>query len=153
MSEAVPVIFADWPSGVKAMLAVDAACDSQRLSPRLLELVRLWCSVLNDCGYCIDLHRAKAAMAGVTVAILDGLAARRKNVVSDEAEHVALAYASALTSLSDDDDIADAASALPIHFDRQQISVLTTAIAQINAWNRMLRADKALSPTIAACLN
>jgi hypothetical protein len=41
LSAAPPAIFADWPDGVKAMLAVDAACDAQGLSPRLLELVRL----------------------------------------------------------------------------------------------------------------
>jgi AhpD family alkylhydroperoxidase len=152
MNQAVPAIFADWPGGVKAMLAVDVVCDSQGLSPRLLELVRLWCSILNDCGYCIGMHRAKAAMAGVAVATLDSLAERQENVVRDEAERTALAYASALTSLSNDEAIAHVASALPIHFDRHQISVLTTAIAQINAWNRMLRADEAMSPNITAFL-
>jgi AhpD family alkylhydroperoxidase len=149
MSAQTPAIFADWPGGVKAMLAVDAACDTQGLSLRLLELVRLFCSVLNDCGFCIDMHKAKAAALGVPVATLDALTENRDAAALNDAERAATNYALALTVLGDDAAIAEAASALHAHFDRQQISVLTTTIAQINAWNRMLRADKALSPPVS----
>ncbi|MEP3756162.1 MAG: hypothetical protein ABJM58_05635 [Alteripontixanthobacter sp.] len=48
---AMPAIFTIWPEGRDAMIAVDRQCEAQGLSQRLLELARLWCSVLNKCRF------------------------------------------------------------------------------------------------------
>jgi AhpD family alkylhydroperoxidase len=143
MSAAPPAIFAEWPSGVKAMLAVDAACDAQGLPPRLLELVRLWCSILNKCDFCIDMHRTKALAAGAPSALLADIIEQRSLTALAEDEQAALALATALTVLKHDAVMAEAKAALTQHFDQHQIITLTYVIAQINAWNRLARFDEA----------
>jgi AhpD family alkylhydroperoxidase len=105
---------------------------------RLLELVRLWCSVLNDCAFCIAMHRRKAKALGMADDLIGELVERRDIRALDESERAALAYASALTGLVA---IEEAKLALVGHFDPVQIVMLSYAIAQINAWNRLALSD------------
>ncbi len=141
MSAAKTGVFTAWPAGLNAMLAVDAACDTQGLSQRQLELIRLWCSVLNDCGFCIDMHRKKAIGLGVPLTLIDNLVERRDIRGVDASDRVALTYASALTVLMNDATLSEAKSALSEHFSPNDVITLTYVIAQINAWNRLARAD------------
>jgi AhpD family alkylhydroperoxidase len=131
-------VFAAWPDGLNAMLAVDAVCDASGLSPRLLELVRLWCSVLNDCAFCVAMHRRKAVAEGVEDGLINALVARQDLHEFGGRERVALDYATVLTKLSAD---GDAKAGLIGYFDPQQVIVLSYAIAQINAWNRLARTN------------
>jgi AhpD family alkylhydroperoxidase len=138
MSDLQTGVFAAWPEGLSDMLAVDAACDASGLPLRLLELVRLWCSVLNDCPFCIAMHRRKAKALGVPDDLIGELVERRDIRALDESEHATLDYASALTRLVA---IEDAKVALANHFDSTEIIKLSYAIAQINAWNRLALSD------------
>lgn len=138
-------VLGGWPDGLNAMLAVDAACDAQGLSPRLLELVRLHCSVLNNCDFCIAMHTEKTLTLGVAPVLVDAIRSQRDLGGLDEGEQAALAYSVALTRLDQHDTatIATKASALLQHFKPEDVVVLTYAVAQINAWNRLARADSA----------
>lgn len=141
----LPPVLGAWPDGLQAMLAVDVACDAQALPLRLLELVRLHCSVLNSCDFCIAMHTEKSLNLGVAPTLVDDIVSRRSLGGLDEAERTALAYAAALTRLDQNDaaTIAARASALRQHFRPKAVIVLTYAVAQINAWNRLARADPA----------
>jgi AhpD family alkylhydroperoxidase len=138
MSEVQMGVFTAWPAGLKAMLAVDAACDASGLPLRLLELVRLWCSILNGCAFCIKMHRRKASALGVSDGVIDSMIERRDSSGLDDGERAALAYAEALTGLAA---IIGAKAALAAHFDHVEIIKLSYAIAQINAWNRLVLSD------------
>jgi AhpD family alkylhydroperoxidase len=138
MNRAQTGVFTAWPDGLKTMLAVDAASDAGGLPLRLLELVRLWCSVLNDCAFCIAMHRRKAKALGVPEDLIAALVERRDSSGLEDRERAALAYAKALTSLAE---IKDAKVALADDFDHTEIIKLSFAIAQINAWNRLALSD------------
>jgi AhpD family alkylhydroperoxidase len=134
MSDGQVGVFTAWPEGLNAMLAVDATCDASGLPLRLLELVRLWCSILNGCAFCIKMHRRKASALGVSDDMIDALVERRDSSGLDDGERAALAYAKALTELNV---IEETKVALAAHFDQWEIVVLSYAVAQINAWNRL----------------
>jgi AhpD family alkylhydroperoxidase len=138
MSDVQAGVFTAWPEGRKAMLAVDAACDAGGLPPQLIELVRLWCSVLNDCAFCIAMHQRKAKALGVADAFIEAIVEQRDRWGLDDGARTALDYATALTNLVAID---EAKAALADHFDHQQIVMLSYAIAQINAWNRLAISD------------
>lgn len=140
-----PPVLGGWPDGLQAMLAVDVACEAHGLSLRLLELVRLHCSVLNSCDFCIAMHTEKTLKLGVAPTLVDDIVSRRGPSGLGEGERTALAYAAALTRLDHNDEatIVGATSALRQHFRPKDVIVLTYAVAQINAWNRLARADRA----------
>ena len=141
----LPPVLGGWPDGLQAMLAVDVACEGQGLPLRLLELVRLHCSVLNSCDFCIAMHTEKTLKLGVAPTLVDDSVSRRSPGGLDEGERTALAYAAALTRLdqNDEETIAGTTSALRQHFRPKDVIVLTYAVAQINAWNRLARAERA----------
>ena len=139
----VPSVLGGWPDGLHAMLAVDAACDAHGPSLRLLELVRLHCSVLNNCDFCIAMHAEKTLNLGTPPVLVDAIRSQHDLDGFGDGERTALAYAAALTRLDQHDaaTIAARASALRQHFRPKDVVVLTYAVAQINAWNRLARAD------------
>jgi AhpD family alkylhydroperoxidase len=138
MSNPQTGVFRAWPEGLSAMLAVDATCEASGLPLRLLELVRLWCSVLNDCTFCISMHRRKAKALGVSEDLINALVDNRDPGGLDDRARAALAYAMALTDLVAID---TAKAALANYYGCQQIVMLSYTIAQINAWNRLSLSD------------
>ncbi|MGP4028844.1 carboxymuconolactone decarboxylase family protein [Actinomadura sp. 3N407] len=103
------------------------------------ELVRLRASQINGCGVCVDMHAKDAAHAGETSVRLNLVAAWREATVFTEAERAALELAEQGTRIADaaggvtDEAWANAAK----HYDDDQLAALVSAIALINAWNRM----------------
>jgi AhpD family alkylhydroperoxidase len=134
MSDGQVGVFTAWPEGLNAMRAVDASCDTGGLHPRLLELVRLWSSIINGCAFCIRMHRRKASACGVSIDVIKALVEGRDWSGLDEGERAALTYTKALTELTA---IEEAKLALAAHFDAREIVILSFCIAQINAWNRL----------------
>jgi AhpD family alkylhydroperoxidase len=103
------------------------------------ELVRLRASQINGCGYCTDMHTKDAAAAGETTQRLHLVAAWREATVFTDAERAALELAEQGTRIADaaggitDEAWANAAK----HYDEEQLAVLVSVIAVINAFNRL----------------
>ncbi|MGW7071702.1 carboxymuconolactone decarboxylase family protein [Streptomyces sp. NPDC054855] len=103
------------------------------------ELVELRVSQINGCGFCVDIHTKEAAHAGETQQRLHLVAAWREATVFTDAERAALELAEEGTR------IADAAGGVPDevwanaakHHDEDQLAALVSAIALINAFNRL----------------
>ncbi|MGW6022291.1 carboxymuconolactone decarboxylase family protein [Streptomyces sp. NPDC055099] len=103
------------------------------------ELVELRVSQINGCGFCVDIHTKEAAHAGETQQRLHLVAAWREATVFTDAERAALELAEEATR------IADAAGGVPDevwanaakHHDEDQLAALVSAIALINAFNRL----------------
>lgn len=91
------------------------------------------------------MHTEKTLNLGVAPTLVDDIVSQRGPSGLDGGERKALAYATALTRLDQCDEatIAGATSALRQHFRPKDVIVLTYAVAQINAWNRIARADPA----------
>lgn len=78
--------------GYKADLLVDR---------QLAQILRLRVAQINNCTYCLNLHYQAARDAGIARAKLDTLTAWWETALFSEAEQAAIAYAEALTRVSD----------------------------------------------------
>ncbi|MEW2353163.1 carboxymuconolactone decarboxylase family protein [Spirillospora sp. NPDC029432] len=102
-------------------------------------LVEIRASQINGCGFCVDMHTKEAAHAGETPLRLNMVAAWREATVFTDAERAALELTEQGTRIADaaggvtDEAWANAAE----HYDEEQLAALVSAIAIINAFNRM----------------
>jgi AhpD family alkylhydroperoxidase len=103
----------------------------------LLNLVRLRVSQINGCAYCIDMHSKDLRAAGETEQRLYELDAWRETPFYTEREQAALAWAEAITQITDGhvpDAVFDQARD---QFSDQELADLTLAVVAINGWNRL----------------
>jgi AhpD family alkylhydroperoxidase len=104
-----------------------------------VNLVLLRASQINGCGMCTDMHYKDAVHAGDLPERLNLVAAWREAAVFTDAERAALELTEEGTRIADaaggvsDEVWANAAK----HFGDEQLAALISAIALINAYNRM----------------
>lgn len=125
------------PALSRALISLGEAC-SESLPSKLTELVKIRCSQINKCAYCLDMHLKEARQQGEGQQRLDTLVAWRETGFFSPEERAVLAFCEALTSLNDhriDDKLYES---LKRHFDEKQIVDLTTLIVVINGWNRVV---------------
>ncbi len=122
---------------LQALTAISGYLHESDLDPQLLALIELRASQLNGCAYCIDMHTKDARAAGETEQRLYALAAWRETPFYSERERAALAWAEALTRISDggvsDDDYRHARQ----QFTEKELVDLSLAVVAINGWNRL----------------
>ncbi|MCD2465209.1 carboxymuconolactone decarboxylase family protein [Streptomyces sp. NPDC059810] len=129
------------PVAVKAWKHVIAAnqaiAEGSSLPAATQELVKIRASQINGCGACLDMHTKDAAAAGETSVRLHMVAAWREATVFTDAERAALELTEQGTRLADGAGVTDEAWDEAVkHFDDEQLAVLVTQIALINAFNR-----------------
>lgn len=126
------------PDGYKAMLGVHSYVQNSGLSLGLLELVKMRVSQINGCAFCIAMHVPLARKHGVSEDQLHLLAAWREAPIYSPQERAALAWSEALTRLTEGD-VSDAVYfEIRQHFSEKEVADLSFAIAEINAWNRLM---------------
>jgi AhpD family alkylhydroperoxidase len=103
----------------------------------LLELVRLRASLMNDCEFCIALHKSELRNAKVSEERIASLADWRSSQVYSERERAALEWAEAITNIQDGHAPDAIYEPLKAQFSDVEIANLTLALAIINAWNRI----------------
>src|SRR6202171_6043364 len=89
------------PPADKAMMARPLFVRQCGLDHALLELVKLRASQINGCAHCIDMHTKELRADGETEQRLYLLDAWRESPFYSERERAALAWAEALTRVSD----------------------------------------------------
>jgi AhpD family alkylhydroperoxidase len=107
------------------------------IDEKLRALVDLRVSQINGCVYCVDLHAGLAREAGETQRRLDCVAVWQECPFFDDRERAALAWAEAITYLSETHAPDHVYQALIQHFSKQEIVDLTYTIALTNTWNRI----------------
>lgn len=107
------------------------------LDPNLLDLLDLRVSQLNGCAYCMDMHSADLLKHGEAARRLAVLSSWRETDLFTPAEGAALAWAEALTKLTEHQNLDPFFEALRPHFTETQIVALTFAVMSINGWNRI----------------
>jgi AhpD family alkylhydroperoxidase len=118
--------------------AVERAASAAGLEPPLLELVRLRCSLLNGCAYCVDLHTAAARKAGESDERLDRLAHwRESGPLFTPRERAALALAEAVTRLPDHAEGARAQRAARAVLSDPEAALVVWAATVVNVYNRV----------------
>ncbi|MFF0573299.1 carboxymuconolactone decarboxylase family protein [Streptosporangium saharense] len=124
---------------VKHFIAANKAISESTLPATTQELVKIRASQINGCGFCTDMHTKDAAHAGETSVRLNLVAAWREATVFTDAERAALELTEQGTRIADaaggvtDEAWANAAK----YYDEEQLAALVSAIALINAFNRV----------------
>jgi len=135
--------------GYKAMLGIHSYVQKSGIDLGLLELVKIRVSQINGCAFCLAMHIALARKNGVTDDQLNLLVAWREAPVFSDRERAALAWAESMTCLASGDvpdPIYEQASA---QFSIKEIADLSLAVAEINAWNRLMICSRT-PPQVAA---
>lgn len=124
---------------LKRIVGVGRAVHESSLPATVQYLVQIRASQINGCGGCLDMHTKEALAAGETSVRLNLIAAWRDATVFTDAERAALAFTEEGTRLADahigvTDETWEQARK---HFDEDQLGALITAVAVINAFNRL----------------
>ena len=119
------------------MAAVSHALRKSGLEPELIEMLKVRVSQLNGCAFCVQFHLNDARKLNIPAAKLDLLAAWREANIYSEREVAALEWAERVTLLASHPISDDDFGRLSGHFSEREIAFLTTAIGQINFWNRV----------------
>lgn len=130
------------PAGYAAMLKLNAHVHTCGLDAALLELLKVRVSQINGCAFCIDMHVTAARKLGVEEQRMHLLAAWREAPVFSDVERAALDWAEALTRLPGCEVPGAAYQQACAHFSTAQIAELSLAVAEINAWNRLMMAAR-----------
>lgn len=125
------------PDAYKALSALSAYVDQCGLAPRLLHLIRLRASQVNGCAYCVDMHVREALHDGENQQRLHLIVSWRESPLYTDEERAVLAWTEALTLLPESQAPAEDFERLRAFFSDGDIMRLSTAIAMINAWNRI----------------
>ena len=132
--------------GYAAVLGLEAY-SRKSVEPRLYELIKLRASILNGCGFCVDMHATDGAKRGIPQRTLHAVAAwQHAKGLFEERELAVLALTDAVTQLGPEtvtDEIWNAASA---HFDEGELGAIVLAICTINVWNRIAIATRMTPP-------
>lgn len=124
------------PTALKAMYGLQAAVNASGLESTLQELIKLRVSQINGCAFCIDMHFREATAKGEKAERLYLLDAWRESPVYTDRERAALAWAEAVTLVSQTH-VPDAVyREAREHFDEAELVNLTLAVVAINGWNR-----------------
>jgi AhpD family alkylhydroperoxidase len=124
------------PEGVEALLKVTQYV-SKAVDPRLRALVELRVSQINGCAFCLNLHSQEARAAGEDQQRLDVLRAWRETSFFSDRERAALAWAEAVTRLTESEVPEAVYQEALAHFSEKELADLTLVAATMNAWNRV----------------
>ncbi|WP_297083864.1 carboxymuconolactone decarboxylase family protein [uncultured Demequina sp.] len=128
------------PEFLKALEEFDALV-GEALKPQLREMLRLRCSHINGCSYCIRLHSEQLAALGARPELIGALARPVKLMRDDlvsEGDAAALRFAEVLTDYPRGLEI-EARDVAGEFFTQKQLGAIVETVAVINAWNRVTR--------------
>lgn len=137
------ISYQDIPKGMfENLMAVENYIGSSSLETKLLELIRLRVAQKNGCAYCVDMHHKELKHLGETDLRLSSLCVWKETPYFTDKEIVALQLTDVLTKLNRDPLPEEVFDELLPHFSKEEICFLTLAIAQINAWTRLMKMFK-----------
>ncbi|WP_437760573.1 carboxymuconolactone decarboxylase family protein [Sorangium sp. So ce1389] len=125
------------PDVLQALAGVHRVMDGHAFDRKIIHLVQLRASQINQCAFCVKMHTKEARQDGETNDRLDRVVVWEHVRDFNERERAALAWTEALTVLDRRTDYAALRARLREHFSEEEIGVLTSAVAMINLWNRI----------------
>ena len=124
------------PNVVRAMLGLHKPLSQSGLEKKLLDLVFFRVSQINGCAYCLDMHSKDLRAEGETEQRLYVLEAWRESPFYSDRERAALAWAEAVTTLTNKDVPDEVYEQARAQFSEAELVNLTLAVVAINGWNR-----------------
>lgn len=127
------------PDGFRASLNLGRYINTCGLEQSLINLIRLRASQINGCAYCMDAHTKDARAQGDTEQRLAVLSAWSLTPFYTDRERAALAWAEALTLISENIVPDELYESVRQQFTEKELVDLTLAIIDINGWDRMAK--------------
>ena len=121
---------------VKAMSGVEMYLAKSSIEKSLLHLIKFRVSQINGCAFCLDVHSKDLRAAGETEQRLYLLDAWRESPFYTDRERAALAWAEAVTKLTESKVPDEIYEEVRKEFNEQELFDLTLAVTTINTWNR-----------------
>ena len=125
------------PDVLQGMLALSTVVQKSGLAPGLVDLVNHRVSQINGCAFCLDMHSKDLRARGEAEQRIYMLSAWREvpNLYSAR-ERAALAWAEAITRLTNQDVSDELYNEARGEFSEKELAQLTLSIVAINGWNR-----------------
>jgi AhpD family alkylhydroperoxidase len=123
--------------GIAALLGVEKYVGESGLEHGLLHLIKTRVSQMNGCAFCLHMHTKDARAGGESEKRLYLLPAWRESTMYTLRERAALAWAEALTDITNGhapDHVFEEARS---QFSEKELADLSIAVAMINGWNRL----------------
>jgi len=125
------------PAASRAMYGLSQYVHQSGLENSLVSLIDMRVSQINGCAFCLDMHWKDAKAAGESEQRLYSLDAWRETPYYTERERAALAWAEAVTRITEGHVPDELYEATRKHFDEKELVDLTLAVVAINGWNRL----------------
>jgi AhpD family alkylhydroperoxidase len=141
------------PDHFNKLMALTQGLKDGVIAANLRDLIFTRISQINGCAFCLDMHTREAREGGETEQRLYTLNAWAETPFYNDKERAALAYAEAITLISESDIFDELYAELKANFNDTEISELTYLIATMNFWNRLgiaFKLQPALRNTAAA---
>lgn len=110
---------------------------SGKIEKKLLHLIELRVSQINGCAFCIDMHSKDLRAEGESEQRLYLLDAWRETDFYTERERAALAWAEAVTFVTNGHVSDEVYNEARKQFSEEELVDLTFAVTTINTWNRL----------------
>lgn len=107
------------------------------IEEKIHDLVSIRASQINGCGFCLDMHIKQATIHGERPLRLHHLAIWRESTLFEPRERAALAWTEALTTLAPHGVPDDVYERVRGQLSEKELTDLTYAVMNINAWNRI----------------
>jgi AhpD family alkylhydroperoxidase len=125
------------PEVLTGMAAINHAYKNSGIERDLLELIKVRASQINGCAYCVQYHLNETRKLDLAPEKLDLVATWREAGIFSQREMAALEWTERVTLLAQHHVDDDAYSRALSQFSEKELAILTTAISQINFWNRL----------------
>jgi len=121
------------------MMNTEETINKMDFDDKLLALIRLRVSQINQCAYCIDMHFKESLAAGENIQRLYSVNVWQETAYYSAEERACIAWAEYITLPFKKHDEHALFDVLLSFFDKEKIANLTLVIIQINAWNRLMK--------------
>lgn len=110
---------------------------NESLDSKLIQLMKIRASQLNQCIFCIRLNWGESLKIGEAEERLHQLEQWKNSDLYSPAEKAALAWTELTTFIAAQGVSDDAYESMQRHFSEREIVNITTVITAINSWNRL----------------
>jgi AhpD family alkylhydroperoxidase len=126
------------PDVIQGMLALSTVVQKSGVAPGLIDLVNYRVSQINECAFCLDMHSKDLRARGETEQRIYMLSAWREvpNLYNAR-ERAALAWAEAVTRLTNQEVPDEVYNHAREEFSETELAQLTLSVVVINGWNRL----------------
>ncbi len=126
------------PQAFKAMLGLEGFLAQISIDKKLIELIKIRASQINNCAYCINMHTKDALKNGETSQRIFLISAwREATKFFTEEEQIVLEMAEEITLISEQGLSETTYQKALKHFSELQIAEIIMVAVTINAWNRI----------------